>query len=322
MKPPNTLTPQKNNKGWKHSLNQLLKTHNHTHAQKGKVISYATQAARREVLFRGFQTLRDLGYKLNDVNGFKGRHIQALASHWEQQGLKSATLQRYLSTFRTFCRWVGKEGMMENNNRYFKDKEVLKRTYIASTPKTWGHQGVDPFEKINTIGEQHPRIAHALSLQRLFGLRTKESLLLKPHIADKGSVLVVSHGTKGGRDRFVPIETEAQRTLLNALKALTSPSESLVPKDKTYAQYRNHYYHILKQNGITRAQNLTAHGLRHEHLNELYTQKTGELSPVLQSGKESPTSEATEEQREYARLCVAERAGHSRANISNAYLGK
>jgi len=43
-------------------------------------------------------------------------------------------------------------------------------------------------------------------------------LLFKPHLADKGTHLYVMHGTKGGRDRVIPIETKEQRQLLDKLK--------------------------------------------------------------------------------------------------------
>ena len=49
-------------------------------------------------------------------------------------------------------------------------------------------------------------------------------------MADKGNVLFVTHGTKGGRDRYVEIDTPEQRQLLDALKSYGPQSESLVPR--------------------------------------------------------------------------------------------
>ena len=55
-----------------------------------------------------------------------------------------------------------------------------------------------------------------LELQRAFGLRMREAALLKVHAADKGAYLAVNWGTKGGRDRVIPIETDYQRDVLTA----------------------------------------------------------------------------------------------------------
>ena len=52
-----------------------------------------------------------------------------------------------------------------------------------------------------------------LLLQSAFGLRVKESALIKPHLADKGEYLNITHGAKGGRDRVVRIENEIQRAV-------------------------------------------------------------------------------------------------------------
>ena len=71
-----------------------------------------------------------------------------------------------------------------------------------------------------------------LELQRAFGLRMKEAALLKPHVADKENYLAVNWGTKGGRDRVVPIQNDYQRDVLARAKAmLENPNSSMIPKE-------------------------------------------------------------------------------------------
>ena len=201
--------------------------------------------------------------------------------------------------------------------RYVSNPELAKRSYIATEPKTWSHQGRDSAKEIQLIREQNERFGDALALQRAFGLRSKESLLIRPHLADAGNVLQVTHGTKGGRDRYVVIETAEQRELLERIKVYTKKDESLVPKDKSYIQFRNQYYYTLRKNGINRENGITAHGLRHEHLNELYQNATGSL-PSSQGGRLHKTNPELDS---YGRMLVAERAGHGRESISTAYIG-
>ncbi len=47
-----------------------------SHAVGGKAVSFATQDAQQEILWLGFKELRVLGFKLNDVRGFKERHLK------------------------------------------------------------------------------------------------------------------------------------------------------------------------------------------------------------------------------------------------------
>jgi integrase len=303
--------------GWKGTFNTVMKQHNGYSADGGKVASYATQQQRRDVLLQGFRELRSMGFKFNTVLALRGTHIARLVQHWETEGLSPSTLQNRLSVFRSFAGWIGKAGLVLPAERYVTNQQAIKRSYTAKAAKTWAEQGVDSQLVIEAVRRDNERFGDALALQRLFGLRSKESLLLRPHLADKGQVLIVSHGTKGGRDRFVPIDTSEQRALLDQLKSYLKPGESLVPKDKTYAQWRNHYYYTLKKHGIDREHGLTAHGLRHEHLNDLYQATTGHASPV-HGGNLHQTDQDLDS---LGRQAVSERAGHSRESISSAYLG-
>ena len=305
------------NKGWKATFNEIMKKHNRYSADGGKVASYATQQLRQEVLLRGFRDLREMGFKFKTVLAFRGAHMTRLARHWEEKGLSPATIQNRISTFRTFAHWIGKRGMVQSAEKYVNDPNSIKRTYIASEPKTWENQGVDFHAKLEVIRKDNHRFADALELQRHFGLRSKESLLLRAHVADKGNVLVVTHGTKGGRTRYVPIETDSQRNILDRIQGYVNKGESLVPKNKTYVQYRNQYYYVLRKNGVCREEGIVAHGLRHEHLNELYTDTTGHETPAS-GGDLRKTDKALDS---LGRKLVSERAGHSRESISSAYIG-
>ena len=104
---------------------------------------------------------------------------------------------------------------------------------------------------------------------------------LRPHVADKGSYLALTVGTKGGRDRVVPIDTPDKRTLIDRAKTFAaSKLASTSDPARTLAQVKNHYYHVLRSCGITRADGLTGHGLRHGYANDRYQQLAGQPSPV------------------------------------------
>jgi integrase len=304
-------------KGWIVTFNAVLKAHNKAAAIGGKAVSFATQDARREILESGFRELRRLGYKLKDVRGFKERHMMALGHAWEAKGYSPATIQNRISIFRTFAEWIGKPGMIRGSECYVKNPQCVKRTLVAKTDKTWSGQQQTLVAKLETVQKLDISVAMQLELQRAFGLRMKESALLKPHGADKGHYLAVNWGTKGGRDRVVPVTTDYQRQVLDRAKAmLTHPNDSMVPSSYNFKEWRNRYYYVCHQAGISRKEGITSHGLRHERLNEIYKEVTGQDSPI--KGGIVATDQQLDK---VARQEVVEVAGHSRESIAAAYLG-
>lgn len=304
---------------WKKTLNNIINAHNKAAASGGKAVSFATQEARREILDQGFKELRSLGYKLPDVCGFKERHMTALGHAWEAKGLLASTIQNRISIFRIFSEWIGKKGMIRGSENYVKNPQSVERHLVTNTDKTWSGQQQSLSEKLSLIEKLDKFVAIQLELQRAFGLRMKETALLKPHMADKASYLSVNWGTKGGRDRVVPIQNDYQRDVLSRAKhLLENPNNSMIPKDYTYIQWRNHYYYVCHQAGISRKDGITSHGLRHERLNEIYQEITGQSSPI--KGGAVDTIDAHTQA--IAKQEVAEVAGHSRDSISGAYIGK
>jgi integrase len=82
------------------------------------------------------------------------------------------------------------------------------------------------------------------------------------------------------------------------------------------AQWKNHYYYVLRSCGITRENGITAHGLRHAYGNDRYKELSGQDSPV-RGGKL-----VNREDDRAARIQVAEELGHSRESITTHYLGR
>lgn len=301
--------------GWKASLAAVLKAHN-TAKVDGSVASHATRDKRADVLYAGFKLLREKGYKLETVQSFRGKHMAVLAKAWEERGLSASTLQNNISTFRIFAGWIGKAGMVERTDRYV-SAGAASRSSIATQDRSWTAQNVDLAAKIAEVSAKDARVGLQMALQATFGLRAREAMQLRPNVADKGSYLALTVGTKGGRDRVVPIDTPEKRALIEKAKTFTaSKLASTSDPTKTLAQVKNHYYHVLRSCGITRAEGITSHGLRHGYANDRYEQISGTPSPV-RGGQ--PLDQDTDQA---ARLEVAEELGHSRESITTHYLGR
>jgi len=301
--------------GWRASLAAVLKEHNGARYD-GAVASFATQDKRADVLYAGFKQLHDLNFRMETVMSLRGKHIEALAKDWETRRLSASTLQNKLSIFRTFAEWIGKAGMVRGIEHYL-GSGTTARSSIAREDKSWSGKGVDIAAKIEHVREKDERVALQLELQLAFGLRAREAMQLRPHLADKGTYLCITHGTKGGRDRVEPIRTAEQRTLLERAKTFcaTLSSSTSDPRRKL-SQWKNHYYQVVRSCGIMRKDGITGHGLRHEYANERYRELSGADSPVR--GGATVDREADHAAREV----VAEELGHSRADVTTHYLGR
>lgn len=248
-----------------------------------------------------------------------GRHLQQQLEAGEH---KSASAPKnYVSAVNcimklaTHGKWV--------SVRPGSDCGIQRRNYIPKSSKAMTdsrHMAIQ-----TDIDE---RIVHLLALQRTFGLRFKESCLLNPKSAlkqaQKFGLISVTVGTKGGRPRRIPCGADGLAVLGQAITV--QDGKSMVPKSMTYIKFRQQCY------TEATAKNFNFHGERHAYAQNRYREITNAPSPLetgwghrgritkLAEQLNIPEIEAKELDRE-ARLRIAIELGHSRMEISNAYLG-
>ena len=283
----------------------------------GKIASWNTQDERKRVLYLALNELFEGGFKIESIFSFREKHATFLIRKWESIGLSAATLQNRTSVLRQFAKWINKSGMIKPLEKYLENPKNGKRCYVAQEDKSWSAKGIDADQVISDIEKYDRATAMHLRLCLVFGLRRKEAIMLKPHRADKGIYLLVSDGTKGGRDRVVPIDNEKKRELIDHAKLMAKYINSSITNGrKTLQQELAHYSYILISRGFNRKElQVTGHGLRHQYLNDRYEELAGHPSPV-RGGQETNTY-----QEEIARLTTSEEAGHSRKSITAAYYG-
>lgn len=320
-------------KGWKDQLQGFIDENNWRHASKDKGVSFKTKDDRATFLFSVFKTL----YRANprfgvEPRNFADRHVKYLVACWVGRGLSPGTLQVYMSYLRAFCEWIHRPGMVLPLERYPSDSALAKRTCVAHEDKSWIGHGIVPVEKLAEIRAYDARVACCLRNCLADGMRVKEALMLRPHLAERdgqlfvtsdsramkcGTYLELKRGTKGGRVRWVPIDTPEKRAALDEAKQLLkSETGHLGDPTKTLAQNIRHIKYVCEKFGITKAESgVTAHGLRHQYAAERYEEFSGTPAPVR--GGEPVAREVDRA----ARLRVADELGHARENITGAYLG-
>jgi integrase len=321
---------------WKRALQDIITAHNDRHATKPKSVSFKTQTERACSLFRCFRDLHSLGYKIRNPYCLGGRHIRALVADWtssepraRRARLSPAMIHAELSHLRTFSAWVNKPGLVRPAEAYVSDAALVARRYAATRDHSWRAREIDADKLIEEIAAHDAWVGAELRLARAFGLRVKETVMLKPRLAEvpsgqaadpsghPGPYLEVLRGTKGGRLRHIPIDTPAKRAALDAAQALVAgDSQHLADPRRTLIQNLNRLGNVLKKFSVTkRALGVTAHGLRHEYAGDRYEAAAG-VSPPVRGGTR-PDRETDHS----IRLRIARELGHSRVQIVAAYLG-
>ena len=140
---------------------------------------------------------------------------------------------------------------------------------------------------------------------------------IQPKVADQGDHLFLKGSwTKGGRERIVPIRTEAQREVLNRAHCLAGRG-SLIPCSRNYVHQMRVYEGNTRRAGLHHM-----HGLRHAYAQHRYEELTGWFCPAAGGPvARDLTPEQRERDRE-ARLIISRELGHDREQLTVAYLSR
>lgn len=276
--------------------------------------SYATQAARREVLAQVAHDLKDMGFRTLPATGLKPKHVAALVQRWQASGIAVGTMKNRMSHLRWWAEKVGKQNCVPRTNA---ELGIGRRRYVTNISKALVLATGD-LEKI-----ADKRLRCSVELQQAFGLRREECLKFRPRYALAGRTPDVVHEIqlmptwcKGGRARVVPVVNERQRAVLARAVALGG-NGSMIPKHLRYVDQLHRYNWAVEKAGMSRL-----HGLRHEYAQQRYHQLTGWLAPAA-GGPLS--AQLTPQQRvvdRAARLRVSAELGHNREEITAVYLGR
>lgn len=306
-------------RGWKTELNLLAMEFGYRcyGNHRKRRAAHSTMKKRCQVLFLLFKQLHEGGFKIENPRNLRPQHVHFLMRSWEDQGLSASVLANRFSIIKSFCDFMGKPGMLGDPENFVRDPASLHRSTIAQRDKSWVGNNVNADEIVRLVEEHDPYTAIQIRMMHAFGLRLKEAVSIQPVLADHGDCIMVDRGTKGGRPRLVPIDSEAKREVLDAAKQLLKkPTQNLCrPGKKIHQEIARHYY-IVRKVGITAKQlGVTPHGLRHEYLNDRYEEIAGHPSPIR--GGEI----VDKEQDELARAITMQHAGHGRLTIGSAYYG-
>lgn len=297
----------------------LLQANRDKAALKDKKVSARTQDIRETSIKGFFSDLLKLGYKIETVNNLKEKHLLAVFSLLEEKRQAPATIQNKISTMRTFCGWIGKAGMVRKSTNYVQDSNSTKRSMVVKEDKSWEGKGIDVLEMLPLIEKEDRNVALYLELCWAFGLRMREAIMLRPAVSQEGSFIWLREGTKGDRARVIPIENEVQINVLERAIAMSDgKSGQLGVRGKTVKQKVRRFYTVMGKCGITlRDNDITAHGLRHQYMQQSFKLMLGIEAPV----RGGDLSLVDKDKLHLASQKLMERAGHTRVTIGASYYG-
>jgi site-specific recombinase XerD len=270
--------------------------------------SLTTQAQRAYMLSLIADQLHEIGYRNLQARNLRGKHVQALVAHWQQQGLAAGTMKNRMAALRWWAEKVGREHVLSHDNTVY---GIPPRQYVATTSKAQ-QLGETALSAI-----REPYVRMSLELQQAFGLRRQESLKFQPTYADQGDHLrLKGTWTKGGKARLVPVRTEAQHEVLGRAHCLAGRG-SLIPSHRTYIQHLKVYEYHTSRAGLHKL-----HGLRHAYAQQRYAELTGWLAPAAGGPTRRQLSPEQKVIDREVRLTISRELGHEREQITTVYLGR
>lgn len=308
---------------FQNELDRILNGHNSFRATRKHGKASAKTRLERASFYRlAFAQLSEMGFRLASPRNLGSRHIEVLLQRWDQEGIAIITLHTRVSFLRTFCGWINKPGMVQDVHDYLPGKDVARHT-VAKANRAWLPNGVEASEVIARAREIDERLSVMLAIENAFGLRMKEAIEMRPAWcrADSGNALDIHEGTKGGRWRRIPIDTDYKREVFEwALRvAATGKTGRIRWPDRTWTQAKRRYYYLLSEKLGVNLNNLgvTSHGLRHEYAQEKYQNVTGMPSPI--AGADPRQVDPVKHH--VAGIEVSRDLGHGRVQVTASYYG-
>jgi site-specific recombinase XerC len=259
--------------------------------------SYATQRKRGYILARAAGLVHER-FGLEKWGNLKAKHINDIVEAWKLEDTERRSIEEKLSHLRWLVRKIGKANLVPRSNAALG---------VLPGPRHTRAGKIIPEERVAEMLAAVPdeRVRTMMLLARHLGLRFKESSLFRPGHDWQGDRVWVKRGTKGGQPRYLWIHNARQAEVLGAARKLSPGEAGIIPAEcRTFEEWRQYVYRVLRKAGVGRATDQTFHDLRRTYLCE--------RMKVLVSVKGLD--------RDKAAAIVAREAGHHRLEILEWYI--
>jgi integrase len=238
-------------------------------------------------------------FGLRNLHNLKKKHVLYVVEEWRENDKGTGAVANNLAHLRWLTEKLGKEKLLPAKNSELdipaKPRDVRQGMFVTLERQT------------EILGKlENPKLKAAMLLALHFGMRFEEASLFRPRYDVDTSLnrVWIKRGTKGGRERFVPIVTQGQREVLALAQSLVAETQGcLIDPTQRYVQWKNHAYKEFRKASLSRASGSTFHDLRR-------TYAEMEMIRLLSKGRSI----------EQAAEAVSKRLGHNRTEILSAYI--
>lgn len=244
------------------------------------------------------------------------KYGQELAAQVKAGDLAAATAQNYVSavnsvmTIATKGEW---QSVSPTKDCGIEQRSAVRQDAPGALDREGYSRAVDAVRA--EVGE---RAAAVVVLCRELGLRSKEASLLNARAAlaeaqERGAV-TVTEGSKGGREREVPITSPEQVQALERAAQAQGDARAVMPPGENWQSWREGQLRDAREL-VRAATGGGLHDLRASYACERYEALTGHAAPCTGAAIQDKDRDAA------ARLAVAEELGHGRAEVAAEYIG-
>ncbi|QCP47864.1 hypothetical protein FAZ95_00890 [Trinickia violacea] len=317
-------------KGWRDRVQEIITANVHKRVN-GRVASNRTMEHNATVIFSAMNTLHRLGYPVKNPYNLGDKHVRTLVQHWYEEDKAASTMRNELSVLRKFFGWLDKPNVVKSLEEYLPGASPGRLTVSSSAKvtKSWSANGINVEEKLQQAFEIDDRFGMMIGAQLAFGLRRKEVICVRPWVSDQRDlgkdvfILFTRDGTKGGKQRLIPIEFQFQVQILDYIKERVGKRDAIGWKKTIRGENADleknvkRYNYYMSKLGITKAScSVCGHGLRAE-----YAENCALLEGFTPATLGGIGDEMTPDELKIAKIRVSERLGHSRPQITNSYFG-
>ena len=286
-------------------------------AREGAVsFSTASTNGERWNSFANWAKDQDVKKMENVTQELVKQYGQELAAQVKAGDLAAATAQNYVSAINSVMA-IATQGDWKSVSPT-KDCSISERSHVrqdapGALDRTAYSRALDAVRA--EVGE---RAAAVVELARELGLRSKEASLLDARAAldeakERGAI-TVDAGTKGGREREVPITSPAQVEALQRAATAQGADRSMIPADQSWSQWREGELREAREL-VQAATGGGLHDLRAAYACARYQHLTGHAAPCTGAAIQDKDRDSA------ARLAISEELGHGRADVTSEYLG-
>lgn len=206
-------------------------------------------------------------------------HKEAFIDHLKSNGYARHTTATLVSVWNRIAEYAEKPELRISAKEYGLQKGSF--VYVNRAASDEAHKSFIQWlqhKYETTENTRYLALRHSVKLQRTSGLRASESFAIKitsKDLSKGGLCLDRNDDTKNGRPRDIPVWNKRQEEAFEAAKNFAKRQGwySLIPPEKTKAEWQNFAYHALAEfrREHPKYRNYTFHSERHALAQEYYS---------------------------------------------------